>query len=95
MKIEIRKAKKRTFAFDFDGVVAQYDGIFRGAEHLSKPHKEVVRAIRALKKEGHKTLIYSTRGTEILKKYCKKYNIPIDYFNKIHQILLRFFRERV
>lgn len=74
--------KKRTFAFDFDGVVAKYDGIFKGAESLGKPHKEVVKAIRELKKEGHKILIYSTRGSKTLKDYCKKYKIPVNYFNK-------------
>jgi len=73
---------KRTFAFDFDGVIAKYDGIFKGAEHLGKPHKEVINAIKELKKGGYKILIYSTRSSIILKKYCKKYNIPVDYINK-------------
>lgn len=76
------KIKTRTYAFDFDGVLAKYDGVFRGDEHLGKPHKEVIKAIKELKKQGHKTLIYSTRSSAIMKKYCKKYKIPIDYFNK-------------
>ncbi len=76
------KGKKRTFAFDFDGVLAKYDGIFKGEENLGEPHKEVVDAIRKLKELGHKILIYSTRDSKTLKKYCKKYNIPVDYFNK-------------
>lgn len=76
------KKKKRTFAFDFDGVLAKYDGIFRGAEHLGEPHKEVVVAIIKLKKSGHKILVYSTRSSKILKDYCKKHAIPVDYFNK-------------
>ncbi len=73
--------KTRTFAFDFDGVVSEYDGIFRGDEHVGKPRYEVVKAIRALKKQGHKILIYSTRSTKVLKKYCKKHKIPVDYLN--------------
>ena len=72
--------KIHTYAFDFDGVIAQYDG-FKGANHAEKPIKEVVKAIRILKKQGHKILIYSTRGNRFLKKYCQDYNIPIDYFN--------------
>jgi hypothetical protein len=76
------KKRDRTFAFDFDGVLAKYDGIFRGAEHLGEPHKDVVEAIRILKKSGHKILIYSTRSSKILKVYCKKYSIPVDYFNR-------------
>ena len=74
--------KKRTFAFDFDGVVGKYDGIFRGEEHLGEPHKEVVDTIKELKKRGHKILIYSSRSSIALKKYSKKYKIPIDYFNR-------------
>jgi len=71
----------KTFAFDFDGVVSEYDGIFRGNEVAEKPRSEVVEAIRILKKEGFKILIYSTRNGEFLKKYCKKHKIPVDYFN--------------
>jgi len=74
--------KKRTFAFDFDGVVSEYEGIFKGEEHVGKPRKEVVKAIKILKKQGHKILIYSTRNAKVLKKYCKKHKIPVDYFNK-------------
>lgn len=73
--------KTKTFAFDFDGVLSEYDGIFRGDEHVGKPLSEVVKAIKILKKQGHKILIYSTRGDEVLKKYCKQHKIPVDYFN--------------
>jgi hydroxymethylpyrimidine pyrophosphatase-like HAD family hydrolase len=73
--------KLRTFAFDFDGVIARYDGKFK-KELFGKPNKEVVKAIRILKKQGHRILVYSTRGSSFLKKYCKKYKIPIDYFNE-------------
>ena len=73
--------KIRTFAFDFDGVIAKYDGKFI-KEITGKPNKNVVDAIRILKKQGHKILVYSTRGNSFLKRYCKKYKIPIDHFNE-------------
>jgi len=73
--------KTKTFAFDFDGVLSEYDGIFKGDEHVGKPRNEVVKAIKILKKQGHKILIYSTRSTKVLKKYCKGHEIPVDYFN--------------
>jgi hydroxymethylpyrimidine pyrophosphatase-like HAD family hydrolase len=71
---------KKTFAFDFDGVIATYDGNFIEGV-AGKPNKNVVDAIKVLKKQGHKTLIYSIRSTAFIKKYCKKYKIPVDYFN--------------
>lgn len=73
--------KTRTFAFDFDGVLSEYDGVFKGDENVGEPRPEVVKAIKTLKEHGHKILIYSTRSTKVLKDYCKKHKIPIDYFN--------------
>jgi len=73
--------KRKTIAFDFDGVISKYDGIFEGDEKVDKPRLEIVEAIKLLKDEGYKILVYSTRSTEVLKKYCKKYKIPVDYFN--------------
>ncbi len=73
--------KAHTYAFDFDGVIARYDG-FKGEDHTFPPNEEVVKAIRTLKSQGHKILIYSTRGDELLKEYCREYDIPIDYYNR-------------
>jgi len=72
--------KNKTFAFDFDGTIAEYDG-FKGDEVVGDPRPEVVKAIKALKEQGHKILIHSTRSDEVLKKYCATHNIPVDYFN--------------
>ena len=72
--------KTRTYAFDFDGVIAEYDG-FKGADVVGKPIESVVEAIRELKRQGHKVIIYSTRGKKVLKKYCAEHSIPIDYIN--------------
>ncbi len=74
------KKKSRPYAFDFDGVIAEYEG-FKGPEHSGKPIEAVVNAMRMLKEEGHKIIIYSTRGEEMLKKYCAENNIPVDYIN--------------
>jgi hydroxymethylpyrimidine pyrophosphatase-like HAD family hydrolase len=72
--------KSRTFAFDFDGVIAEYDGNFVKGK-AGKPIKNVIEAIKKLRKQGHKILIYSTRNNSFLKKYCKKYNLTVDYIN--------------
>ena len=63
-------------------MASEYDGVFRGDEHVGSPILDVVKAIKILKKQGHKILIYSTRSAEVLKKYCQKHQIPADYFNQ-------------
>ncbi len=73
--------KVRTYAFDFDGVIAKYDG-FKGKDHFGEPNIVVVDAIRQLSEKGNKIIIYSTRGEESLRKYCLENSIPIDYFNR-------------
>lgn len=73
--------KPKTFAFDFDGVVSKYDGVFKGDEKVDQPRPEIVKAIKILKKQGHKILIYSSRSSKVLKKYCQKHKIPVDYYN--------------
>lgn len=78
----MKSTRLSNYAFDFDGVIAQYDG-YRGKDHAGPPVKEVVEAIRELKKRGHKIIVYgSTRDNGFLKSYCEKYDIPIDYFNE-------------
>jgi len=49
--------KIRTYAFDFDGTITDYDGNFKGHEIVDEPRPEVIKAIRLLKNQGHKILI--------------------------------------
>ena len=77
----MEKIKGRTVAFDFDGVMAKYEG-FKGSNHENEPNPEVIKAINLLKEQDFKILIHSTRGDEFLKKYCEKFSIPVDYINK-------------
>ena len=72
--------KSHTYAFDFDGVITQYDG-FRGVEYTGEPNASVVEAIRALKRLGHKIIVHSTRGDASLRAYCTEHDIPFDYIN--------------
>ena len=73
--------KPRPYAFDFDGVIAEYNG-FNGHNNSGKPIKEVVEAIKILKQKGHKIIIYSTKGRDMLEKYCSDNEIPFDYINE-------------
>lgn len=70
----------RVIAFDFDGVIAHYEG-FIGKEDIQQPNLEVTKAMAALREQGCKIMIHSTRGTEFLARYCEQFSIPVDYIN--------------
>jgi hydroxymethylpyrimidine pyrophosphatase-like HAD family hydrolase len=73
--------KGRIIAFDFDGVIAQYNG-FVSHNDVKEPIVETKKAIEILKKKGYRILIYSTRGDEFLKNYCERFSIPFDFINR-------------
>jgi hydroxymethylpyrimidine pyrophosphatase-like HAD family hydrolase len=73
--------KPHTYAFDFDGVIAEYEG-FVDAQHVGKPIAEVVEAMRMLKEQGHKIVVHSTRSPDLLRDYCREHEIPFDYINE-------------
>lgn len=79
--MEYEKQKKRPYAFDFDGVIARYDG-FQGREVANEPIPEVVEAIRKIKSLGHTIIIHSTRGNGFLRTYLTAHDIPFDYINE-------------
>lgn len=70
----------KTIAFDFDGVLAQYDG-WKGYQHLGKPIEGMREVLQQLKSDGWKILIYTTRGNAEIAEWCKKYYMPVDYIN--------------
>lgn len=79
-------SRPKNYAFDFDGVIAQYDG-YRGSDHAGEPILEVVEAIRTLKSHGHTIIVYAaTRENDFLRAYAEKHNIPIDHYNENPQI---------
>ena len=73
--------KTKIVAFDFDGVISEYYG-FKGLKHTGEPIPEVVEAMRTLKGFGHTIIVYSTRSNGLIKDYCNKNNIPVDYINE-------------
>ena len=73
---------KGVIAFDFDGVLAQYDG-WKGIDILGEPIQETIQALRKLKEEGYKILIFTSRAeTPKLRQWLKDNNVPYDAINK-------------
>jgi hydroxymethylpyrimidine pyrophosphatase-like HAD family hydrolase len=73
--------KGRVIAFDFDGVVAKYNG-FVSPDDVQEPIAETIKAMRLLKEKGYRILIHSTRGNKFLKDYCERFAIPVDFINR-------------
>lgn len=71
----------RIIAFDFDGVLATYNG-FVAKDDIKDPNPEVVKAIHLLREQGYKVLIHSTRGDAFLQNYCERFSISVDYINR-------------
>jgi len=68
-------------AFDFDGVIAEYDG-WKGIGVMGEPKNSVVSVMRTLKDEGWKIIIYTTRGVYEISKYLNNFGIPYDEINR-------------
>lgn len=72
---------RRTIAVDFDGVIAEYDG-WKGTGVLGAPRLDVVAALRALRGEGWKIVIFTTRGEAEISAYLSEHQIPHDEINR-------------
>lgn len=51
----------RTIAVDMDGVVIEFDEIWRGMEYLGKPISGAAEALRKLRSGGWRVVIYTSR----------------------------------
>ena len=72
----------KVLAFDLDGVIKKYDGNYMDDQTPAEPNGPVVKALGLLRAQGYKIIIYSTKSTETIKKYCDDHTIPYDYINK-------------
>ncbi len=72
--------RRVTIAVDFDGVIAEYDG-WKGAGVLGAPRQDVLTALHALRAEGWKIIVHSTRGVEELSGYLLEAGVPFDEIN--------------
>jgi phosphoglycolate phosphatase-like HAD superfamily hydrolase len=72
----------KVLVFDFDGVINLYRGEYKGDDVHAAPNPEVLRAMGLLREQGYKILIYSTKSTATIKKYCGEHAVPYDYINE-------------
>jgi adenylylsulfate kinase len=72
---------RRTIAVDFDGVIADYDG-YKGPGVLGAPRPDVIEAMRTLKSEGWKIVIFTTRGESEIASFLAAHNVPHDEINR-------------
>src|SRR5208283_6027722 len=72
---------RRVIAVDFDGVIAGYEG-WQGEEECGAPRKDVVEALRTLRNEGWKIIVFSCRETAGIVPYLARNSVPYDEVNQ-------------
>jgi hypothetical protein len=73
-------SRNLTIAVDFDGVIADYNG-WTESSVIGPPRKDVVEALKVLRQEGWKIVVYSCRGTHEIAPYLTENEIPFDEIN--------------
>lgn len=74
-------AHKKWICFDFDGVIASYEG-WKGFDVLGLPNSEVIKTIQELKSRGYAITILTTRlDTPTMREWLKSNNVPFDSIN--------------
>jgi hydroxymethylpyrimidine pyrophosphatase-like HAD family hydrolase len=73
--------RQPTIAVDFDGVIADYDG-WANAGTLGPPRADVVEALKVLRSEGWKIIVYSCRASIQINPYLIENSIPFDEINQ-------------
>ncbi len=74
-------AHKKWVCFDFDGVIASYDG-WKGFDVLGQPNRDVIGTMQALKVKGYCITILTTRlDTPIMRAWLKENGVSYDSIN--------------
>jgi|SRR5438128_1022971 len=73
--------KQRVIAVDFDGVIAEYQG-WEGIGTLGSPRQDVIDALKVLREEGWKIVVYSCRASTEITPYLLQHAVPFDEVNQ-------------
>ena len=72
---------RKVVCFDFDGVLAKYDG-WKGFDVIGGPIQNTIRVVCRLKEVGCYITIFTTRlDTPVLRKWLNDNNVPFDSIN--------------
>ena len=67
--------KENIVSIDFDGVLSKYNG-WKGEDILGKPIDGAKEFISNLIKSGYKPVVFTTRKSEPISKWLKKFGFP-------------------
>ena len=71
----------KTIAFDFDGVIASYDG-WKGFDVFGKPNRDVISVMNRLYRSGNRVIIWTTRqDTPKLRAWLKRNKVKCHGIN--------------
>lgn len=73
--------KQPTIAVDFDGVISDYAG-WEAAGTPGQPRHDVIEALKILRDEGWKIVVYSCRPTADIAPYLVDNGVPFDEINE-------------
>jgi len=72
----------KTIAFDFDGVLATYNG-WKGFDVLGKPNRNVINVLNKLYDKGYYIIIFTTRQfTPTMKKWLKDNDVKYHSYGR-------------
>ena len=73
--------RKKILCFDFDGVIASYNG-WKGFDVLGEPNLSVIEAMGRFHDEGYFITIFTTRPfTPVMEKWLKDNKVKFDSIN--------------
>ena len=86
MKTVSTQFKEKTIAIDFDGVIHLYSRGFQGLGNAYDPPTPGTReALEALKKDGYRLIIVSSRPVPVIKEWLKNQKLE-HYFDDVSNI---------
>lgn len=69
--------RPKSVAVHFDGVIADCAG-WKGIHNLEAPRPDVLAALKQLRIEGWKIIVYTMRGAESIRQYLIDADVPFD-----------------
>lgn len=75
------EATRRSIAVDLDGIIADHSG-WPGRDDIGSPRADIVAALRALRAQGWKIIVLTTRREHDVVSYLTAADVPFDEINQ-------------